>query len=62
MRRRVRLGRRRRAGVRITQYFRIRKSHRRPVNSCPNPTPSTGYSSSGSNSWSSFCLALDCIM
>ncbi|GMN73367.1 hypothetical protein TIFTF001_054303 [Ficus carica] len=62
MRRRVRVGRRRRAGVRITQYFEFQKSYRRPVNSCPNPTSSTGYSSSGSNSWSSFCLALDCIM
>ncbi|GMN65916.1 hypothetical protein TIFTF001_034982 [Ficus carica] len=50
MRRRVRFGKRRRTVGRITQYFQGRKSARRPVNSCPNPTFDTVYSSSSSNS------------
>ncbi|GMN67736.1 hypothetical protein TIFTF001_036832, partial [Ficus carica] len=50
MRRRVRFGKRRRTVGWITQYFQGQKSARRPVNSCPNPTFDTMYSSSGSNS------------
>ena len=43
----------------ITHYFRVRRSSRRPIESCPIPTFETPvYSSSGSNSPSQVCIHL----
>ncbi|GMN30413.1 hypothetical protein TIFTF001_002777 [Ficus carica] len=49
MRRLVRSWKRYRTPRRISQYFQVRKPASRAVNSCPNPSSSTVYSSLGSN-------------
>ncbi|GMN52608.1 hypothetical protein TIFTF001_021744 [Ficus carica] len=50
MRRRLRSAKQDRTKRLITQHYRARKALVRPIASCPNPPPSTVYSSSDSNS------------
>lgn len=46
---------RRRTPWTITHYFRVTRASRRPIKSCPIPTSSPVYSSSGSNSLTQVC-------